>query len=194
MNQGQSGSGGSGQGDRPAATGDTGAKKAADQKDHYLAYLGSKKAPDSEIAEKDYLKVGDWRFFFESSKRVMVNRPAAVNSAGLVLAPKDQKENPWHAFLTTEGLDAKGALKRITWLYMSMPLSSEEKPTRKAEVLAVVKDPTLERNPDGSVRFQGFTVTPPHINEAYRLTITAPPGGPAAVEFKNWQEVAKEGQ
>lgn len=161
----------------------------------YIKLLGSKKRAGTTVAEKEQLRIGDWRFLYETSETVVLDHPAAVSGSGKTVAPHVTRDgHDWYALLATEGLDGNGAFKRIAWLYRGMPVSSTERPTRKPEPLAVVTDPTLERGADGTIRFAGWIATPPSVNDPSRIDITVPPSGPATITFTDWQEVAQAGK
>jgi hypothetical protein len=158
---------------------------------HYKKFLGAKKRKDGEIVEDENLRIGDWRFFYESSKQVMKDRAAAVDRSGRVVAPAESKDN-LHVFLATEGMDAQAALERLAWLLSAMPLTREATDMPQ-DVQAVLGDPTLERRGD-TMRFVGWMAMPPNVDSPVRFELDAPRAGAVSARFVPWEEVAQGGQ
>jgi hypothetical protein len=86
-----------------------------------------------------------------------------------------EKGGDWYVFLTTKGLDAAGALRRVAWVYDAADLT----PERAAEMPggAKVTAPTLTTGTDGTVTLQGWLVYPPRMSSPKRLTVRATPTG-----------------
>jgi hypothetical protein len=158
---------------------------------YYKKFLGERKRKDGEIVEDENLRIGDWRFFYESSKQVMKDRAAAVDRSGRVVAPAESKDN-LHVFLATEGMDAQAALERLAWLLSAIPLTREATDMPK-DVQAVLADPTLERQGE-VVRFVGWMAMPPSVDSPVRFELDAPRSGEASARFINWEEVAQGGK
>jgi hypothetical protein len=135
----------------------------------YVAWMNQRGKPVKDIPrEAVELRIGDWGFFDHGSGPGQALDRAGLDKASHAIQPQEQGQ--WHAFLTTPGLDAAGALQRVAWLFSAAELGPNP---RQPKVTA----PALQTAPDGSVKFQGWMVFPPNMSAPMRLTITATPAG-----------------
>ncbi len=135
----------------------------------YVAWMTQRGKPVKDTPrEAVELRVGDWGFFDHGGGPGQAFDRAGLDKASHAIQPQEQGH--WHAFLTTPGLDAAGALKRVAWLFAAGAIGPDP---RQPKVTA----PTLEQAPDGSVKLQGWVIYPPNMNAPMRITITATPTG-----------------
>jgi hypothetical protein len=86
-------------------------------------------------------------------------------------AVTEAENSDWYAFLSTSGLDAAGALKRVAWLFNAGGSDPTTEPRGKPDKITAPK--LLAK--DGSIMFQGWWEAysdPPYTQ---RITITATP-------------------
>ncbi len=140
----------------------------------YETWLQAKGKEPTESREATSLRIGDWGFFAHGS---VPGRP--LDRAGLDKANHaielGEKGGDWYVFLTTKGLDAAGALRRVAWVYYAADLT----PERAAEMPggAKVTAPTLTTGTDGTVTLQGWLTHPPRMSSPRRITVRATPTG-----------------
>jgi hypothetical protein len=133
----------------------------------YVAWMSQRGKPVKDTPrEAVELRIGDWGFFDHGGGPGQAFDRAGLDKASHAIQPQEQGH--WHAFLTTPGLDAAGALKRVAWLFSAGAVSPGPKQPK-------VTAPTLETAPDGSVKLQGWIAYPPNMSAPMRITITATP-------------------
>jgi hypothetical protein len=135
----------------------------------YVAWMAQRGKPVKDTPrEVVELRLGDWGFFDHGGGPGQALDRAGLDKASHAIQPQEQGH--WHAFLTTPGLDAAGALKRVAWLFAAIELGPNPKQPK-------VTAPTLATAPDGSVKLVGWLAFPPNTGAPMRLTITATPTG-----------------
>lgn len=135
----------------------------------YVAWMAQRGKPVKDTPrEAVELRIGDWGFFDHGGGPGQAFDRAGLDKASHAVQPQEQGH--WHAFLTTPGLDAAGALKRVAWLFAAIELAPSPKQPK-------VTAPTLTTAPDGSVKLVGWLAFPPNTGAPMRLTITATPTG-----------------
>ena len=135
----------------------------------YVAWMAQQGKPISDTPrEAVELRIGNWGFFDHGAGPGQALDRAGIDQANHVVQPQEQGH--WHAFLTTPGLDASGALRRVAWLFSALELRADPK-------MPKVTAATLEKAPDGSLKLQGWLAFPPNMSTPMRITITATPGG-----------------
>lgn len=135
----------------------------------YVAWMAQRGKPVKDTPrEVVELRLGDWGFFDHGGGPGQAFDRAGLDKASHAIQPQEQGH--WHAFLTTPGLDAAGALKRTAWLFTAIELAPSPKQPK-------VTAPTLATAPDGSVKLVGWLAFPPNTGAPMRLTITATPTG-----------------
>lgn len=135
----------------------------------YVAWMSQRGKPVKDTPrEAVELRVGDWGFFDHGGGPGQALDRAGLDKASHAIQPQEQGH--WHAFLTTPGLDAAGALKRVAWLFSAVELAPGPKHPK-------VTAPALATAPDGSVKLQGWLAFPPNMGAPMRMTITATPAG-----------------
>lgn len=164
----------------------------ADPREAAYAALVPRRQPADKIKEYELYRVGEWRFFQlqnDSSGHPRFSARAAVDGKGHVVAPRLTGDSAWHAFLTTSGLDAAGALERIAWLNEAAPVSKsgDHAPVSDPKAQALVADPVIEKTKAG-VRFVGWFARPPDF-DPWRTTIEAPAAGTAKVTDEMWHKL-----
>lgn len=145
---------------------------------NYLKERDGQTADLSELHEEERLRIGTWRFYYQGTPGRKGNA-VALDDAGRAVSVSDQ--SPWYALLSTEGLDAKGAHKRLTWLMGTVAPIDKTYKLRDATAAAKVEAPTLTKNADGSITFTGWVLYPPNMQTPYRLQMIAPRSGTATV-------------
>jgi hypothetical protein len=135
----------------------------------YVAWMSQRGKPVKDTPrEVVELRVGDWGFYDHGAGPGQALDRAGLDKAGHAVQPQEQGH--WHALLTTPGLDAAGALKRVAWLFSALELGPNPKQPK-------VTAPTLDVAKDGSVKLVGFVAYPPNMSAPMRVTITATPAG-----------------
>jgi hypothetical protein len=121
------------------------------------------------------LRAGDWGFFYHGDRPVgswtpLMDRVALDRNGHAVT---EAESSDWFDLLSTGGLDAAGALKRIAWLFNAEGLSPASAPGVKTDKITaprlIVKD--------SAITFQGWWEAysdPPYSG---RITITTTPTG-----------------
>ena len=151
----------------------------------YLAKQGVQ-APASELHEEERWRVGDWRFYYRGGPG-MRDGGVALDGAGRAVTVKDKSN--LHALLTTDGLDAVGAHKRLAWLMGRAGAIDANYQLNDAKAAGMVKAPTLERGADGSVTLTGWVIFPPNTQVPFRLVAKAASDGTATVETKSYDQL-----
>jgi hypothetical protein len=116
------------------------------------------------------LRIGDWGFFYHGDRPVgswtpLMDRVALDRSGHAVM---EAENSDWYQFLSTKNLDARGALKRIAWLFNAGGLDPTSTPRGNAGEITA---PTLISK-NGSITFRGWWEAysdPPYTR---RITIT----------------------
>ena len=145
----------------------------------YVAWMNQRGKPVKDTPREVVdLRIGDWGFFDHGGGPGQALDRAGLDKASHAVQPQEQGH--WHALLTTPGLDAEGALRRVAWLFSAAELGPNPKQPK-------ITAPTLQTAPDGSVKLQGFLVFPPNMGAPMRMTITATPAGAKLVNesYKN---------
>lgn len=132
----------------------------------YARWLGRREDDEGEVTEKDDLRLGTWRFFAVRREgdagRVTLSDRAAVDDAGHVVS---RAFGNWHAFLTTDGIDAASALQRVAWLFSARPLDEADG----------AHAPSLGRDADDEITFAGALTIPPQTKSVHRVVIVTTP-------------------
>jgi len=125
--------------------------------------------------EEMSLRAGNWGFFYHGDRPVGSWAPlqdrVALDRSGHAVT--EAENGDWYAFLSTEGFDAAGTLRRIAWLFNAGPLDPASGPKGNPQK---VSTPTLIRK-DSSITFQGWWEAysdPPYSSH---IAITATPTG-----------------
>jgi len=121
------------------------------------------------------LRAGDWGFFYHGDRPVGSWTPlmdrVALDRKGHAVTEAESSE--WFDLLSTGGLDAAGALKRIAWLFNAEGLSPASAPGMKTDKITaprlIVKD--------GAITFQGWLEAYSDPPYSRRITITTTPTG-----------------
>lgn len=140
----------------------------------YVAWMEKQGKPITDKPHEDVsLRIGDWGFFYHGDRPVGSWTPlqdrVGLDRSGHAVT--ETENGDWHTFLSTDGLDAAGALKRIAWLFNAGAIDPATQPRGSA---GKVTAPTLIAK-DGSVTFQGWWEAysdPPYTK---RITITTTP-------------------
>ena len=142
----------------------------------YVAWMEKQGKPISDKPHEDVsLRIGDWGFFYHGDRPVgswtpLQNRVGLDRSGHAVT----QAENcDWYAFLSTDGLAAADALKRIAWLFNAGGLYPETAPRGNP---GKITSPTLTAN-GRSITFSGWWQAYSDPPYSRRLTITATAAG-----------------
>ena len=139
----------------------------------YETWLQAKGKELTKPREDTSLRIGDWGFFDHSS---VPGRPldrAGLDKANHAIEPWMEKGD-WYAFLTTKGLDAAGALRRVAWLYTASDLTPEDLAAKMLPGGEKVTAPTLTTGTDGTVTLQGWWFFPgPGMRSPKRITVRA---------------------
>jgi hypothetical protein len=123
--------------------------------------------------EETSLRIGDWGFYDNWAAPGHVLDRAGIDKANHAIEPNEKGD--WYAFLSTKGLDAAGALRRVAWLYRAAELTPETAAGMPGG--AKVTAPTLTTGADGSITLQGWLVYPPNMSAPMRITVRATQSG-----------------
>jgi hypothetical protein len=143
----------------------------------YVAWMEKEGKPLSDKPHEIVsLRAGDWGFFYHGERTVGSWTPlqdrTAVDRSGHAVTEKENGD--WFALLSSSGLDASSALKRVAWLFNADGLISTAEPraARRSKATA----PVLASK-DGVITFQGWCMA--HSDPPYemRITIVATPNG-----------------
>lgn len=138
----------------------------------YVAWMAARGQPIKDTPrEAVELRIGDWGFFDHGGEHYGGLDRAGLDRSRHALDPNSDKSD-WYAFLTTPGLDAKAAAKRVAWLSRGAAIGPDEAKhvTDRQKITA----PTLTAN-NGTVTLRGWMVFPPNMSDATLVTITATP-------------------
>jgi hypothetical protein len=135
----------------------------------YETWLRAKGKELTKPREDTSLRIGDWGFFQHGSVPGRALDRAGLDKANHAIELGEKGD--WYAFLTTKGLDAAGALRRVAWLYTAAALTPES--AAKMPGSAKVTAPTLTTGTDGTVTLQGWLVYPPRMSSPKRITVRA---------------------
>jgi len=147
-----------------------------EETERYVAWMKQQGKPITDKAHEDVsLRIGDWGFFYHGDRPVGSWTPlqdrTALDRDGHAVTEAENTD--WYAFLSTRGLDAAGALKRIAWLFNAGAIDPANEPKGGAGKITA---PTLIAH-DGSITFRGWWEAysdPPYTS---RITITTTPTG-----------------
>ena len=139
----------------------------------YEAWMQAKGKKLTKPREETTLRIGDWGFYDHGSAPGQALDRAGIDKANHAIEPTEKGD--WYAFLTTKGLDADGALRRVAWLYRAAELTPESAAQMPGG--AKVTAPTLTTGADGSVTLQGWLVYPPNMSSPMRITVRATKSG-----------------
>lgn len=139
--------------------------------DRYLAWLKAQgKELKGDVQEHVHLRVGEWGFFDHGPPGAPQDR-AGLDKAGHAVTAMESSD--WHALLTTPGLDAAGAHRRIALLFRAAEIDPATAPQGVGHRDKLTA-PTLDVD-GGAATFQGWLVYPPNMSAPTRITITATP-------------------
>jgi hypothetical protein len=130
--------------------------------------------------EQVFLRIGDWGFFYHGDRPTGSWQPlldkVALDRFGHAVAPPERGQSwvangDWHSLLSTSGLDAKGALKRVAWLFNAEALEPENAP--KSAGRNRISGPTLS-NDNGVITLQGWweAYSDPPYNSHIKIVAT----------------------
>lgn len=139
----------------------------------YETWLQGKGKKLTKAREETSLRIGDWGFFDHGSAPGQALDRAGLDKANHAIEPMEKGD--WYAFLTTKGLDAAGALRRVAWLYRAAELTPAS--AAKMPGGGNVTAPALTTGTDGTVTLQGWLVYPPNMSSPMRITVRATKGG-----------------
>ena len=142
----------------------------------YVAWMEKQGKPITDKPHEDVsLRIGDWGFFYHGDRPVGSWTPlqdrVGLDRSGHAVTEAENCD--WYAFLSTDGLDAAVALKRIAWLFNASGSYPATAPRGKPEKIT---SPQLTAN-GGSITFSGWWQA--HSDPPYsrRITITATAAG-----------------
>jgi hypothetical protein len=147
---------------------------APEDTERYVEWMKPRSTPISDRPHEDVsLRIGDWGFFYHGDRPVGSWTPlqdrVALDRSGHAVTEAETSD--WYTFLTTDKLDAAGALKRVAWLFNAGAIDPATAPRGNPGKITA---PTLI--PKGnSVTFQGWWQAysdPPYTR---RITITTTP-------------------
>jgi hypothetical protein len=145
---------------------------SAEDTTRYVAWMEKQGKPITDKPHEDVsLRIGDWGFFYHGDRPVG-GWTALEDRTGLDRnghAVTEAENGDWYAFLSTDGLDAASALKRVAWLFNAGGLNPADEPKERARKITA---PTLIPK-DGSVTFQGWWQAYSDPPYSRRITITA---------------------
>lgn len=140
----------------------------------YVAWMAERgRAIKDTPREAVELRIGDWGFFDHGDvPGSPLDRTGLDRSKHAI--DRDGGKNDWHAFLTTPGLDANGAIKRVAWLFVGAAIGPDQ--AKHVSESPKITAPTLTAN-DGTLTLKGWMVFPPNMSDAVLVTITATQSG-----------------
>lgn len=135
----------------------------------------SRGAPSEEVK----LRIGDWIFYESGNTSGRSVGRVGLNRSLSAIEPHAAAD--WYVFLTTRGVGAIKAMKRVAWLFCGEALEDS--------------DPRRIDGPDSSSAAQlvadghsatlgGWMIYPSHVNSPIHLTITATTSGATLVVTK----------
>lgn len=135
----------------------------AEDTERYVEWMKRRGTPiNDKPHEQVSLRIGDWGFFYHGDRPAGSWQPlldkVALDRAGHAVVPKEYGQawaanGDWYALLSTDGLDAMGALKRVAWLFNAEALGPENAP--KGAGRNRITAPTLSSD-NGVITFQGW--------------------------------------
>ncbi len=142
----------------------------------YVAWMEKQAKPIMDKPHEDVsLRTGDWGFFYHGDRPLGSWTPlqdrVGLDRSGHAVTEAENSD--WYTFLSTDGLDAASALKRVAWLFNADGLNPADEPKGSASKITA---PTLIAH-DGSITFRGWWEAysdPPYTS---RITITTTPTG-----------------
>jgi len=142
----------------------------------YVAWMEQQGKPIADKPHEDVsLRIGDWGFFYHGDRPVGSWTPlqdrVGLDRSGHAVTEVENCD--WYAFLSTDGLDAAAALKRIAWLFNAGGLYPETAPRGNREKIT---SPTLTAN-GRSITFSGWWQAYSDPPYSRRTTITATAAG-----------------
>lgn len=138
----------------------------------YVAWMEKQGKPIADKPHEDVsLRIGDWGFFYHGDRPVGSWTPlqdrVGLDRSGHAVT---QAENcDWYLFLSTDGLAAAEALKRIAWLFNAGPLDPATAPRGNSGKITAPALTTSGRSITFSGWWQAYS-DPPYSR---RITITA---------------------
>ena len=144
----------------------------AEDTKRYVVWMEKQGKPITDKPHEDVsLRIGDWGFFYHGDRPVGSWTPlrdrTGLDRSGHAVT--EAENGDWYAFLSTDGLDAASALKRVAWLFNAGALNPADEPKGRASNITA---PTLIPK-DGSVTFQGWWQAYSDPPYSRRITITA---------------------
>lgn len=142
--------------------------------ERYIQWMNKRGTPISDRPHEDVsLRSGDWEFFYHGDRPVGSWTPlkdrTALDRNGHAVT--EEENSDWYAFLSTSGLDAAGALKRVAWLFNAEAINPTTGPRGNPDKITV---PTFVAR-GGSITFQGWWEAYSDPPYSRRITITATP-------------------
>lgn len=145
----------------------------------YVEWMNRRGTPIKDQPHEEVsLRLGDWGFFYHGDRPRFPGMPfhdmVALDRSGHAIMSAENGD--WYAFLSTRGLDAKGALRRIAWLFNAYAILTPSEPKEAGR--ARISAPTLT-NKEGVITFQGWFAAHSDPPSPYknRVTITATKDG-----------------
>jgi hypothetical protein len=138
----------------------------------YVAWMEKQGKPvNDKPHEVVSLRIGDWGFFYHGDRPVGSWTPladrTAVDRSGHAVT--ESENGDWFALLSTSGLDAASALRRVAWLFNADGLvPGELGPSSRTRISA----PSLNTK-DDVITFQGWCEAHSDPPYAMRITIVA---------------------
>ena len=142
----------------------------AEDTTRYVAWMAQQGKPIRDNPHEDVsLRIGDWGFFYHGDRPVGSWSPlqdrTAVDRSGHAVT--ETENGDWFALLSTSGLNAASALKRVAWLFNADGLVPTAEPrTARGDKLTA---PALTTK-DGAITFQGWCEA--HSDPPYEMRIT----------------------
>ena len=135
----------------------------AEDTERYVEWMKKRGTPIGDKPHENVsLRIGDWGFFYHGDRPVGSWQPlldkVALDRSGHAVVPTEHGHSwaangDWYALLSTDGLDAMGALKRVAWLFNAGALQPENAPNGAGRNR--ISAPTL-LNDNGVITFQGW--------------------------------------
>jgi hypothetical protein len=147
----------------------------------YVDWLAGEGKAIKDTAREDVaLRVGDWGFYDHGGGPGQFLDRAGVHKGGKAIVNSDK--GAWHAFLTTPGLDAAGALKRVAWLYAGGALVPPGLPPKLNHIDKVTPPQLTVAGKEATL--QGWMLFPPNMTSPMRVTIKASEGATPTIAFE----------
>lgn len=148
----------------------------AEDTERYIEWMKKRGTPITDRPHEEVsLRIDDWGFFYHGDRPAGSWTPlrdrVALDRNGHTLT--EAENSNWYSFLSTKGLDAAGALKRIAWLFNAGSLN----PTSELKGNAgKITAPTLIAK-DGAITFRGWCEAYSDPPYSKRITINTTPTG-----------------